>query len=406
MQILNWSASSKTFCLLLIVLALTIRIAAQSEGDAPLVGPVLALTTAQQDRILLYDLGMAESAPRELRFGSGELHMWDFSPDGCQVLFTVDTSENALPQMYVADLDGGNMQQVVEYSELEFDAWGVWEPDWSSDGIIAFNMMRDRPQRDGNLLRENHMAYVNEIGIEPEFYSVTGREFSPQWSPDGEWLAYVSYDERVAGADVQSTAVPTVEPPPGVESPELPTVLEADMWVVSADGETKYRLTAYPTGTVRAPRWSPDSELLGFVYAPSPSNDTIWMIANEDGAIPTQLSYLWNLTLDHTFLPDSSAMIAAVRDFRGTNENQLWRIPLVGNADSDSTLFLSNENYRYSDYPRFHETGAFLAFRSGYSIVVVNMQDLTWQRFAEALPGNTPPVWSPAAFAGEESCDT
>ncbi len=401
---LNWLASSKSICLLLIAVVLTVQTVAQTEGDAPLVGPVLALTTAQQDRILLYDVGMVESTPRELRFGSGELHVWDFSPDGCQVLFTLDTSENMLPQMYVADLDGSNMQQVVEYPELEADAWGIWEPDWSSDGIIAFNMIRDRPQGDGSRLRENHIAYVSDIGNEPGFYSVTGREFTPQWSPDAKWLAYVSYDERVAGADVQSTAVPTTEPLAGVETPELPTVLEADMWVVSADGETKYRLTTYLTGTVRAPRWSPDNELLSFIYSPSPSNDTIWMIANENGAIPTQLSFLWNLTLDHTFLPDSSAMIAAVRDFRGTNENQLWRIPLVGNADNDGTLFLAGENYRYSDYPRFHETGAFLAFRSGYRVIVVNMQDLSWQRFADTPPGNTPPVWSPAAFAGEESC--
>ena len=226
----------------------------------------------------------------------------------------------------------------------------------------------------------------------------------PQWSPDGQWLAYVSYDERVAGADIQSTAVPTTEPPPGVESPELPTVLEADMWVVSADAETKYQLTSFSTGSVRAPRWSPDSQLVGFVYSPSPSNDTIWMIGNQRGAIPTQLSFLWTLVLDHTFLPDSSAMISAVRDFRGTSENRLWRIPLVGNADNDGTLFLADDNYVYSDYPRFHETGAFLAFRSAYSVIVVNMQDLSWQRLGDETPGNTPPVWSPAAFAGEERC--
>ena len=176
----NYNKTSRFLTISLVFTLLTSLAVAQTEGDAPLVGPVMALTTAQQDRILLYDMGVPDDpTPRELTFGPGELHVWDFSPDGCQVLFTQDTSENVLPQMYVVDLDGGNVQQVVDYTELENDAWGIWEPGWSSEGVIAFNMIRDRPQRDGSLLRENHIAYVSEIGVEPEFYSVTGREFTP-----------------------------------------------------------------------------------------------------------------------------------------------------------------------------------------------------------------------------------
>lgn len=394
------------FFLILFTALLLIQSAAlaQTEGDAPLAGPVVAAVPAQQDRILLYDLGADEMVTRTLDFGRGELHVWDFSPEGCRVLFTQDRSDNGMPRLYSARLDGTDVQQLVQYDDLAPDAWGIWEPDWSVQGLIAFTMMRDQPQRDGTTEHETHIGWIDGDGGEPQFYSVTGREFTPQWSPDGAWLAYVSYDERVAGADVLSTAVPTTEPPPDAQPQEVPTLLEADLWVVSADAETKYRLTAFNVGSVRAPRWSPDGDLIGFIYSPSGNNDMFWMIGNQQTATPTQLSEMWNLTLDHTWLPDSSAMLAAVRDFHGETVNRLWRIPLVGNADNDATLYFTDDNFAFADYPRFSPDGRFLAFRSAYSLTVVDLNNATWERLSPELPGNTPPIWSPAAFAGEEAC--
>lgn len=377
---------------------------AQPEGDALLLGPLVAVTPARQDRILLHDLGAGTIVTRTLAFGAGEHQVWGFSPDGCRVLFTLDAAGNGLPRLYTANLDGTDKREIVQYDELAPESWGVWEPDWSAQNIIAFTMIRFQPQQDGSTKRETHIAWVEGSGGEPQFYSVTGREYTPQWSPDGAWLAYVSYDERVAGADVLATAVPTTEPPPGTAPQELPMLSEADLWVVSVDGETKYRLTNFSVGSVRAPRWSPDGELVGFIYSPSPNNDTFWMIANDQGAIPTQLSDLWNLTLDHTWLPDSAAMLAAVRDFRGETANRLWRIPLVGNADQDATLYFTDENFLYADYPRFSPDGQFLAFRAAYDLIVVDMHNATWERLDTDQPGNTPPVWSPAAFEGEGQC--
>jgi Tol biopolymer transport system component len=294
---------------------------------------------------------------------------------------------------------------MVRYDELPDDDWGVWEPNWSLANRIAFTMMRDLRQTDGSIAHESHIAWIDGTGGAPEFYSVTGREYTPQWSPDGTWLAYVSYDERVPGADLFSTAVPTVEPPPGQPEVELPTILEADLWVVSADGAAKYSLTRFSVGSVHTPRWSPDGELISFVYSPTPNDDTFWMIANQTNAIPTQLSYEWNLTLDTTWLPDSSAILAAVRDFRDVSENRLWRIPLIGNADEDAAFYLADDTFEYADFPRFSPDGRYLAFRNEYSLVVIDLVFNTVRRFAEDRPGNTPPVWSPSAFTGEEACE-
>jgi len=379
-----------------LLLALAARLGAQ---EAALQGPLLAADTAQQDRIVVYDLGGA--ARRELRFGPGWVRVWGFSPDGCRLLFTRSDGPDA-SRVYTARLDGSDVRALVQYDELLPDAWRAWNPQWQPGGSrVAFTLIRDVPQRDGGVRRTYHIAWVSADGGAPQLYSASGDEHEPQWSPDGAWLAYIAYDERPAGADIYSTAVPT---PAGQTGPPAPLLREADLWLVRADGQAKQRLTSFPTGSVRGPRWSPDGDLIGFVYSPSPGNDQFYMIAGQAGALPTQLSQQWSLILDLTWLPDGSAMLAAVRDFRDVRDNRLWRIPLLGWADTDAALYLDNPALAYADYPRFSADGRWLAFRSAYALAVVDTATQSWAIFDEALPGNTPPVWSPAGFQGETAC--
>jgi Tol biopolymer transport system component len=405
----NPTSSKSTLTIFLSLLLFIVKFT-QGQGQPPLVGPVIAGNVPQQDRILLYDLGARDPAMRlrELTFGTDLHRVWDFSPDGCRILFTL--SDGTLPaKLYSARVDGQDMRAMVRFDELPSEQWGIWEPDWSPDGSrIAFTMFRSEIKRDGSVERKYHIAWVTPETDVPEFYSVTGGEFSPQWSPDSQWLAYVSYDERVAGVDIFSTAEPTQEPPPG--QPTVgPTLLEeADIWVVSADAATKFQLTNFPTGSVHDPRWSPDGELISFVYSPSPNNDTIWMIANARNAIPTQLNFEWVLVLDNTWLPDSTAILAAVRNFRQTPQNRLWTIPLVGNADTDATLYpddTTGSQLVSADYPRFSPDGQWLALRSAYQLAVLNVPSRTWDILDAATLANSPPIWSPAAFAGETVCD-
>jgi Tol biopolymer transport system component len=383
-----------------LLLALVPRLGAQ---DAPLQGPLLAVDTAQQDRIVIYDMGGA--ARRELAFGPGWLRTWGFSPDGCRVLYTLGDGPDAM-RLYSARLDGTDARALVRYDDLPPNAWSAWHPQWQPGGSrIAFTFIRDTPQLNGETLRTWHIAWVDADGGYPQLYSASGDEHEPQWSPDGAWLAYIAFDERPAGADIQSTAVPTQPPPPGqAAAPPAPLLREADLWLVRTDGEVKQRLTAFPTGSVRGPRWSPDGDLIGFVYSPSPGNDQFYMIAGQPGGTPTQLSQQWSLVLDLDWLPDSSAMLAAARDFRDARDNRLWRIPLLGWADTDASLYLDNPALSYADYPRFSADGRWLAFRSAYALAVVDTLNQSWTLLDEDLPGNTPPVWSPASFAGEAGC--
>ncbi len=401
--------------LLLGLLLVTLRVApstAQPTGGpfsgAPLVGPILAATPAASDRIVLYDLG--SEATRDVSLGAYAHTVWGFSPDGCRMLVTL-SQETERARMVTARLDGSDVREMVQYADLPPDAWGVWEPQWSPDGSrIAFTMLRETafldapaPQANGDP-HEYRIAWIPGDGGTPTFYSVAGDEHTPQWSPDSQWLAYIAYEDRVAGADMASTAEPTQAPPSGQAAPLPPTLREADLWVVRVDASEKFRLTFFDTGSVGTPRWSPDSAILGFVYSPVGNNDQFWMIGNRPGAIPTQLSYQWSLILDFTWLPNASAMLGAVRDFQGEAQNRLWRIPLVGNADTDAIPYVDDAALTYADYPRFSADGRWLALRSEYRLALVDTEAGTWRLLDDATLGNAPPVWSPPGFAGESAC--
>ncbi len=371
----------------------------QAQTSPPLIGQLLAMNTVEQDAIILYDL--ASDSYRRIAFGIGAHHVWDFSPDGCRVLFTY-SADNTVGRLYSMRLDGTDAREMAIYPDLPPERWGIFEPDWSSDGgRIAFTLRRF--QSDGEIT--HHTAFVTEDDPAIQFYSVSGSEFSPVWSPDGQWLAYLSYEERVAGANVLATALPTAQPPPGQTPVAAVTVNEAELWIVSADAELKYQLTNFPTGSVTQARWSPDSELISFVWSPQNSSDMLWMIANQPAAIPTQLSYEWSMMLESAWLPDATGLIGAMREFRETIPNTLWQVPLVNTDDSLAVHYLENLNITHADFPRFSPDGQWLAVRSNYEMLLVDLANNTSRLLNRAVIGNSAGVWSPPGFSGEANCN-
>ena len=364
----------------------------------PLHGPLLASNTVDQDAILLYDLGAAQY--RELHLGMGAHTVWDFSPDGCRILYTL--SDGVWPaRLYSARLDGTDRQALVQFEELPANQWSIDAPDWSSAGPIAFVLIRT--DAEGKRV-QHHIATIPAEGGTPQLISVTGEEYSPFWSPDGARLAYLAYDKRAAGADVYSTAIPTVVPAPGDQPPPPTLISEADLWIVNADGTDKYNATQFMVGNVGKPRWSPAGDLLAFEYSAAGNNDTVWMIGSQRGAFATQLSSQSTVLMDMSWLPDGTGIVGAISFFRDEPQNRLWQIPLVGQAEVGAERYLELLPLFYADYPRFSPDGQWLATRSEYRLVLVDLATQTMTGLDERMSGNTPAVWGPTTFTGEENC--
>jgi len=405
----------------LVVIMTFAALAPVSAQSIPLGAPILAFDTAAQDRVLLYDVENDQWRALTPAFGTtGDAapygawtRVWGFTADGCRLLLTM--SDGAVPaDLYTLRLDGRDLRAPLRYDDLPAGTWGAWEPQAAPDGAkIAMTLIREQVAGAGTTAREHRIAWIDADQADesraatPTLISVSGDEHTPRWSPDGGRLAYVSYEERAAGADIYSTAVPA---PDGVVNPNAARVREADIWMVDAadpDG-SKFRLTDFPIGSVSMPRWSPDGDLIAFVFSPAPNQDLFWMIGATRGASPTQLTRATALALDLTWLPDGAALVVAARDIQTVRDNRLWRLPLVAGADADATLYL-DAAFHYTDYPRFSPDGRYLALRRAYQMVLI---DLTTGDARTLTPtdgaalANTPPVWSPAGFVGEAACAT
>jgi Tol biopolymer transport system component len=137
------------------------------------------------------------------------------SPDGYRIAFTSDVAETGNFDVYVINRDGTGLRRLT--TEAGIDA----EPDWSPDGqTIAFNS-----ERDGDA--ELYVMRRDGRGVTQVTRNNVVADTQPDWSPDGRRLAFTSD----AGGN-------------------------PDIWVIDANGKRPRRLTANPALDER-PAWRP-----------------------------------------------------------------------------------------------------------------------------------------------------
>jgi len=108
-----------------------------------------------------------------------------WSPDGKKILFS--SLHNGTPQLYIMDTEGLLKQQVSEMVGLR------GRTDWSEDlAIVTYA---------GEYEERNREIVLLELGGQPQVLTQGGDNLAPSFSPDGEWLAFMSYRDNFWQAD-------------------------------------------------------------------------------------------------------------------------------------------------------------------------------------------------------------
>jgi dipeptidyl aminopeptidase/acylaminoacyl peptidase len=257
--------------------------------------------------IWIAPMGGGEHLPMTLKTFASSNPRW--SPDGKYLSFTSSRGEGAAApaaapaggggaggagagprsQVWLLDRRGGEAQQLTDIRQ------GVGSYEWSPDGTKLLLTLRDPDPEDrpapeggerqaqqrprgprpmvidrlqfkqdrtgylGNERRRTHI-YVFDVASKKLTQITSGEsdESSPEWSPDGKFVAFVSN-----------------------RTPDPDTNFNSDIWIVAADntdqGKTVMQVTTNP-GPDRAPAWSPDGKTLAYVTAVDVKN--FWYSTN------------------------------------------------------------------------------------------------------------------------------
>ncbi|MEO8201017.1 MAG: BamA/TamA family outer membrane protein [Gemmatimonadota bacterium] len=152
-------------------------------------GRFIAMATKKgpKDDLLIVDV----AKHREVRRISVDLNgittpAW--SPDGKQIVFT--GYDGGISDLYVVNADGSGFRKLTSDKNADF------HPVWSPDGrTIAFATDRG-PETDFDILRQSNMRialfHLDTGRIEVLDHMEEGKNVSPQFSPDGNEIAFTS----------------------------------------------------------------------------------------------------------------------------------------------------------------------------------------------------------------------
>ena len=198
----------------------------------------VAAKRGPKDDILIIDVKENKEANRiVVNLNGVTTPTW--SPDGQQLVFT--GYDGGMSDLFIVNRDGTGLRRLTNDKNTDF------HPVWSPDGqTIAFATDRG-PETDFSVLRQSNMRialyHLQDGSIEVLPHMERGKNVSPQWSPDGREIAFVSDRTGVS-----------------------------DIYLYDLDDHQIYQITDLYTGvqgiTPLSPvlSWAPKADRLAFVY--------------------------------------------------------------------------------------------------------------------------------------------
>jgi Tol biopolymer transport system component len=252
--------------------------------------------------------------------------------------------------IYTVNADGSNIQRLTDRRSNNFD------PAWSPDGeYIAFVSDRDKPH---GTIPDAAEIYVMEADGENQHRLTHNSfdDFAPVWSPDGRTVAFVSDRDG-----------------------------KHKIYLMDVDGGNQRPLTAG-----NFPQWSSDSESIIFVSNRSGFLE-IYTIQVESSNVRQLTYYEGSLTpSDPVWSPDGQSVVYSA----GVPEEGSFAIYVMG-ADGENQRALTPINGGM--YPTWSPDGRFIAFAAqteeGIKVYIMNPDGSNVQPISPE--GSNRPAWRP-----------
>jgi Tol biopolymer transport system component len=108
-----------------------------------------------------------------------------WSPDGSKIMFS--SSQHNTPQLYFMNANGTLIQQITELAGLR------GRSDWAKDLTVA--------TYGGDFENHNREIILLSLNGEPHIITDGGDNLAPSFSPDGQWIVFMSYRDHFWQAD-------------------------------------------------------------------------------------------------------------------------------------------------------------------------------------------------------------
>jgi TolB protein len=259
---------------------------------------------------------------------------------------------------------------------------------------------------DGNLPAQRHQLIVADADGENPHLILESRYpiMSPAWSPDGQWLAYVSFESKLSGVYVQlvrtgerrlvsARAGINGAPAWSPDGRKLALTLggssgNPDIYVLDLTSQSLTRLTDDPAIDTE-PEWAPDGRSLYFTSDRAGSPQIYQVSAS--GGRPKRITFEGNYNARPRVSADGTELAMVTLD--GGN----YRIA-VQDLASGAVRVLSHG--RLDESPSFAPNGATLLYsqREGAargSLATVSVDGLTGLRLKAAQGAVVEPAWGP-----------